>query len=172
MASVYKRNRIWYVDYRIDGKRIRKKIGPSKKVAELELKNIELKLARGELEIVERKKKISDYVKEFTRFLEVNKKPKTTQRYLEVLSHFQSFLSYYPYVTLLSQIKSKAIEEYKQHRINHAMPKTVNFELGVLNYFFNLAIKYNYLSKNPVAEVEKLKWKRKEREETRPPPVS
>lgn len=162
MATIYKRNKVWYVDYRIDGRRVRKRVGPSKKVAELELKNIEVKLAKGEIGIFERNKKINEYVQEFTRFLEVNKKPKTKQRYLEVLSHFQDFLSNYPHITLLAHIQSRVIEEYKQRRIEHIMPKTVNFELGFLNYFFNLAIKYNYLLKNPVAEVEKLRLKKKQ----------
>ena len=48
MATIYKRKKIWYIDYRIDGKRVRRKIGPSKKVAEIELKNIEVKLSKGE----------------------------------------------------------------------------------------------------------------------------
>jgi site-specific recombinase XerD len=161
MAVIYKRNKIWYLDYRVDGRRIRKRVGPSKKVAELELKNIEVKLAKGEMGIVERKKKINDYIKEFTKFLEANKKPKTKQRYLEVLSHFQDFLLYYPHVTFLSHIQSKLIEEYKQRRIDQVMPKTVNFEIGFLNYFFNVAIKYNYLLKNPVTDVEKLKLSKK-----------
>jgi len=162
MDTIYERNKIWYVDYRVDGKRIRKEIGPSKKVAELALKDIEVKLAKSEIGIVERKKKIHDYIENFTKFLEVNKKPKTVQRYLEVISHFRSFLSSYPNITLLSQIQSKIIEEYKQQRINYVKPNTVNFELGVLRYLFNVAIRNNYLSKNPVTEVEKMKWKRKQ----------
>lgn len=162
MGTIYKRNKIWYIDYRVNGKRIRKRIGPSKKVAELALKDIEVKLAKSEIGIVERKKKIHDYIEDFTKFLEVNKKPKTALRYLEVISHFRSFLSNYPNITLLSQIQSKIIEDYKQQRINHVKPKTVNFELGILRYLFNVAIRDNYLSKNPVTEVEKMKWKRKQ----------
>ena len=40
MASIYKRGKVWYVDYRVGGRRIRNKVGTSKKVAELTLKNI------------------------------------------------------------------------------------------------------------------------------------
>jgi hypothetical protein len=60
MATIYKRKNIWYLDYRIDEKRVRRRIGPSKKVAEIELKNIEVKLSRGEVETIEKRKKLDD----------------------------------------------------------------------------------------------------------------
>ena len=156
MATIYKRKKTWYINYTIDGKRVRKRIGPSKKVAELELKNIEVKLSKGDVEPVIKKKRVDDYFEEIRKFVKVNKKFKTQQRYLEVLSHFEDFLSTFPYITYLAQIHSKLIEDYKQHRINFVKPKTANFELGTLNYFFNIAIKHNYLKKNPVANVERL----------------
>lgn len=39
MGSVYKRGKYYYLDVRIDGKRIRKKVGTSKRVADLALKD-------------------------------------------------------------------------------------------------------------------------------------
>lgn len=162
MASIYKRNKIWYVDYRIDGKRVRKRIGTSKKVAELELKNIEVQLAKGEVETLNRKKKLNEYIEEFIEFLKANKKPETQRRYLNALSNFQEFLADYPHVTFLSHITTRIVESYKQDRIKQAAPKTVYFELSLLNYFFNVAIKYRYILKNPIAEVERPKWKQKQ----------
>ncbi|RKX30139.1 MAG: hypothetical protein DRP46_06085 [Candidatus Zixiibacteriota bacterium] len=54
MRRIYYRNkkkggRIWFVDYAYQGRRIRKKIGPSKRLAELALKDIEIKIAKQEL---------------------------------------------------------------------------------------------------------------------------
>ena len=46
MGSVYKRGRSYYVDIRSDGKRIRRKVGPSKHLAELALKDLEVKIAK------------------------------------------------------------------------------------------------------------------------------
>jgi len=160
MATIYKRKKVWYIDYRIDGKRVRRKIGPSKKVAEIELKNIEVKLSRGEVETIEKRKKLDEFIDEFNSLLN-SKKSETKRRYSQVLSHFQEFLSEYPRSTLISQINCRTIESYKQCRLEHATPKTVHFEISVLNYFFNVAIKYNYLLKNPVSGVEKPKYKKK-----------
>lgn len=55
MARIYKyKNKngksTWFVDYFFKGVRHRKKIGVSKKVAELTLKEIEVKIAKGEFE--------------------------------------------------------------------------------------------------------------------------
>jgi hypothetical protein len=49
MARIYKRAPVYYIDYALNGRRIRKKVGKSKRVAELVRKNIEVKLAKGEL---------------------------------------------------------------------------------------------------------------------------
>ena len=46
MGNIYKRGKIWYIDVRSKGRRIRKKIGSSKKIAELALKDAEVKIAR------------------------------------------------------------------------------------------------------------------------------
>ena len=55
--GVYQKGKNWYKDYYVKGHRKRKKIGPSKKDAELSLKNVQVKNAREEyLGIFEEKK--------------------------------------------------------------------------------------------------------------------
>lgn len=49
MARIYKRSPVYYIDYALNGRRIRKKVGKSKRVAELVLQNLEAKLAKGEI---------------------------------------------------------------------------------------------------------------------------
>ena len=49
MGNVYKRGKVWYIDVRAKGRRIRKKIGSSKKIAELALKDTEVKIARDDI---------------------------------------------------------------------------------------------------------------------------
>lgn len=63
--GVYKKGKNWYIDYYVKGHRKRKKIGPSKKDAELSLKNVQVKNAREEyLGILEDKKLFDEYVQE------------------------------------------------------------------------------------------------------------
>ena len=46
MGTLFKRGRNWYIDVRDQGRRIRKRVGPSKEVAILALKDAEVKIAR------------------------------------------------------------------------------------------------------------------------------
>ena len=161
MPTIRKRGKIWYLDYRIDGKRVKRSIGPSKRVAELELKKIEVQLSQGDLKPPPQKKNLIEFFEELKKYIEVNKNQKTKIRYLEVLNHFKEFLKDYPGIIHLGQINSRIMEEYKQTRIEKVAPKTVNFELGTIGHFFNLAMKFNYISKNPVSDVEKLRLQQK-----------
>lgn len=51
MGAIYKRGKNYYVDVRVGGKRIRKKVGHSLKITELVLKDYEVKIARKEFDL-------------------------------------------------------------------------------------------------------------------------
>ena len=70
MGVIRKRGKIWYVDYVVNGRRIKKRIGSSKSVAELALKDIEVKIAKNELGFLP---KDSDLEKLFQEFIEYSK---------------------------------------------------------------------------------------------------
>jgi hypothetical protein len=68
MGRIFARNkkrggRTWYIDYFYQGRRIRKKIGPSKKIAELVLKDTELKIARKEFNLAPSEISVNECVK-------------------------------------------------------------------------------------------------------------
>lgn len=48
MATLRKKVNNYFIDYRINGRRMRKNVGRSKKMAELGLKDLEVKIARRE----------------------------------------------------------------------------------------------------------------------------
>lgn len=161
MATIYKRKDNWYLDYYYRGKRFKKAIGSSKKLAEFAKKDIEVKIAKGELGFIETNKKIKDFIPEYINYIRVNKRPKTAQRYIEIINNFELFLKDYPYVILLSDIKGALIEKYKAERIKIIKPVTVNYELRVFKALFAQAIKYGYLKDNPLALIENLKVTKK-----------
>ena len=76
---IYQRGKFWYIDYAYKGKRIRKRIGQSKKVAELTLKDIEVKIAKGEHLGIHDSKKIlfESYGNEYLEYAKTNKADKT-----------------------------------------------------------------------------------------------
>ena len=50
MASIYKRGKVWYLTAYVNGRRARKRIGKSKKLAEPAREDIEVRIAKGELD--------------------------------------------------------------------------------------------------------------------------
>ena len=93
MASIYKRGRIWYISYYINGKRVWKRVGPSKKLAELFQKEIEVKIAKGKLGWEEIKDPtFYDFKDEYLSYPKANTRPTTYTRYKEALQHFLGFL--------------------------------------------------------------------------------
>lgn len=157
MATIYKIARTWYLNYTIDGKRIRKRIGRSREIAELALKDIEVKLAKKEAGLLVRDIKLDKFLEEYTQYSKVNHRPRTFQRYQEAINHFRTFLKDHEHVKKLSQLTPRLFEQFKEYRLQKAQKRTVNFELKTLKYMLNLAIKWGYLKANPIKDVAMLR---------------
>lgn len=176
--QIYKRQGIWYVDLRINGRRFRKKAGKSKHLAELALKGLEVKAERNQLGFLEQKNiRIKAFLDEFVKYSETNHRSATTVRYRSVIKNLNQFLALTPSINTLRDFTPEILEKYKQYRKTATITKngkpldkvkgtsqqkgaksyTVNFELGTLRTIFNLAIKQRYLETNPIKEVGFLK---------------
>jgi site-specific recombinase XerD len=179
VGSIYKRGRIWYVDVRAGGRRIRKRVGTSKKVAELALKDAEVKIARDEFGFAKNDASVDKFLDKFLEYSEANHSKATLDRYRAVIDHLKRFLKEKPEIAFLSQITAKELDEYKVFRKGEwvnpngdrvtseedvteytrrgARAHTVNFEIGTLRTIFNMAIKWGYLRDNPTKDVVRLK---------------
>lgn len=152
---IYQRGEIWYIDYIFQGKRFRKRIGKSRKVAELTLKDIEVKIAKREhLGIQETSKILFDnYAEEYLKFAKTNKSEKSyTLNITNIKALNQFFKGKY-----LSGIKPQDIEAFKAERIKTVQPATVNRDLACLRHMFNKAIQWGYLSSSPMKGIKLLK---------------
>ena len=158
MASIYKRGKVWWLAYIIDGKRIQKSIGHSKKIAELAKSDIEVKIAKRRAGFFVSDKRLTDYIPQFLSYVRVHVKPSTTKRYVQIINHLSDFLG-----TLedppakLSQITPPIIEQYKLHRLGFVKPQTVNYELTCLHHFFRYAVEMKYIQSNPTQEIKKIR---------------
>jgi len=158
MATVRKRGKTWCIDYRLDGKRIVKAIGRSKRIAELALADIQIKIAKRRTDLFTIDKKLSEYIPQFLSYIHVHSKPLTTRRYTQVTEHFSNFLD-----TLedpprnLSQIRPPLLEQYKVHRLDSVKPQTVNTEVTLLHHFFRYAVEMKYIASNPTQNIKKIK---------------
>ncbi len=156
MASIYKRENVWYLSYRVGGRRVRKSVGKSKKLAVLAQKEVEVRLAKKKLGWEEiRDSTFCDFQEEYLQYLKANTRPTTYVRYRKALQHFTDFLqSYGTPSPKLSQISFQLIEEYKQERGKAVKPSTVNIELKVLRALYNFAIQCKCARENPVSKVD------------------
>src|SRR4030067_1984487 len=103
---VFKRGKSWYVDYRVNDKRIMKSFGRQKAMAELYGKDLELKEARGELGLVEQKITLQEFVGKYLEYCKTNK---STSTYVVDKNRLKQFLEFLPSIriTRLKDIDSE-----------------------------------------------------------------
>jgi len=180
MGRIYQRNKVYYIDVMDRGKRIRKRVGTSKRIAELALHDAEVKIARGELGFDDPELSLKDLFSRFIEFSQTNHRASTTSRYQAVIDHFNRFLKEKRSdVTQLSELKADVIEGYKTFRRNEwvnpngstvesekdveeytrrgARARTVNLEVDAIKRILNLAVEWGYLRDNPLKRVKSLK---------------
>ncbi len=179
MGSIYKRENVWYIDVRAGGRRIRKRVNSSKKIAELALKDAEVKIARDEFGFAKNDISIEAFMEKFLAYSQANHSPATFKRYRAVIDHFRKYLRQRSDIVFLSQVKAREIDEYKvfrkgewvnpngdpvkcdedvsDHTRKGARAHTINFEIGTLRTIFYMALKWGYIKENPAKGVVRLK---------------
>lgn len=153
MARIYrdKKTGIYYIDYTIEGRRIRKSLGTrDRKLAELKLKEIEIEIAKGRLGFQPSIDKW-DFFDVYSKYVKVNKSKETARKDIYVL---EKFFKWVP-VDKLDKITVRHVESYKNYLVLHCnlSKTTVNIHLRHLKSAFNHAVKFGYLSKNPFEKV-------------------
>lgn len=164
-----KRGKIWWYEFRFDGKRYRLSSKVSNKNEAREIAAAyRTALAKGEVGIVERKA-IPNFKKAMKDFLDWSEKehaakPATYRRYktssVALLKHFKD--------VSLDKITPDEVEKYKTARLNQfrtvrseqgrkatsekIKPATVNRELACLRALFNHVIKGDVAVKNPISK--------------------
>jgi integrase len=154
---LYLRNRVWYLDYRspLNGRRVRRRIGYCKKDAELALKEIELKILKGEFaESTEPKRAaFNDLCKEYLTFSKAHKTRQSHRRDTISVKHLLKIFR----GKLISQITARELDHYMNLRRAKVKPATVNREFSCIKHMFTKAIQWGYLSENPLQPVKKFK---------------
>ena len=157
MACIYKRGGRYYLDYRANGKRVRKSVGTNKRLAELALKEVEVQLHKGILPAALPKKELATVIDEFLEFYKAAVKPNTFRQCKWVVLRFQKHLESIPFITLIQHVQPHHIEQYKMKRMQQRKPCTVNYDLKALNGLFGYAERLGYITENPVSKVKKVR---------------
>jgi integrase len=155
MGTIFKKGKNWYINYRHRGKRRRKSIGPSKELADLVLKDVELRIAKGEwLGTVEEKKiRFKDYAQGWLQEHEIRLRPSTRA---EWESTFTKYLLPYFGDFYLPQIREADIEEFVG-TLSHLSKKRINNILVPLKTLFKTARRRQEIRENPCEYVRPLK---------------
>jgi integrase len=156
IMGIFKRNGNFWIDYYdAEGRRHRKMIGPQKNVAQIALKDVKVKIAKGEyLGIFEEKKTFfKDFSEKYLKMVQPNLSPTSYARFEGIIINhlkpaFQSFLY---------KISKKQIQEYIQKRSEEVEPATVNQEIKRLRHILNKAIEWGYLKENPCKGIKNMK---------------
>jgi integrase len=144
----------WYIDYRLNGRRFKRRIGPNKKLAEQVLMDIEVKQAKGDYLGIHEVKKVlfSDCLGEYLEWAQVNKAPNTYAMNRYYADRLRETFSGY-----LSALTAKQVENYKVKRRATVSPATVNRELALLKHMCTKAVEWGSLKVNPLRSVRLLK---------------
>jgi len=152
---LYQRNDVWYIDYSFQGKRIRVKIGKSKEMAELALKEIEVKRAKGEFTGIVELTKIKFKVLA-KKYLEFSKANKSENSYRTDKGFVKNLMAQFGEEEII-RITALDVENYQMARKNEVSNITINHEITCLKHMFNKAIDWKYITQNPLSSVKKLK---------------
>ncbi|MFH1618621.1 MAG: tyrosine-type recombinase/integrase [bacterium] len=158
MARIYQRSKktggIWYLDYCVEGRRVRRKIGRSKRLAELALADTQVKLERKELGFGVRDKTLAVFIREYLEYSKSNKSPSSYLRDIQILRHLSENIR----VDKLASITAPKLESYKTHRQEQgAKPSTINREFNTIKAMLNKAVAWGSLSGNPARTVKKFR---------------
>jgi integrase len=158
--GVFKKNGSWWIDTYLNGERIRRKVGPDKRTAELAEKNLKVKAAQGEWLGIHRAKRVTfkAFCKEFLA-KQAGKAEKTVLSY-KVLSncHLIPALG----ARHLSEIRPKQIEDLMQEKADTLAFSSVNLLLQRLKTILNTAVRWGYLKESPARNVKPLRVPEKE----------
>ena len=180
MGRIFKRENIWYLDVRVKGRRIRKRVGKSKRIAELALRDAEVKIARDEFGFTQNDITVNALITKYLEYQGTNNRDSTLRRYRAVMDHLRDYLAEQrPDVISISQLTAEIMEGYKSFRRNAwdnpngqpvkseldvashtrkgARARTVNLEIDAVKAMLNQGIKWGYLRENPLRWVKPLK---------------
>jgi integrase len=154
--GIFKKQGNWWIDFYHQGKRIRRKVGPSKRVAEMALADVQVKKAKNDFLGVCEPKKIlfKDFAAEYLNYSKANKARSSYERDVTTI---QKHMVPVWGDERMDRITSKMIEDYKLKRVEHVVASTVTRELFTVKNMFRKAVEWGYLKDSPAAPVKKLK---------------
>jgi integrase len=154
---VFKRGKNWYADFVVNGRRKMKSFGCHKKMAELFLKDLELKKIRGELQIVDERISTTDFFREYVEYCRSNKAVYTALVDERRMKTWERYLTEHG-IAKLKDITPLVVEGFKSQILAKGdSPVTFNRYLELLKAALNKAVEWELLRENRLRGFKKLK---------------
>ena len=157
---LYKRNRIWWYSYTLDGKRVQKSThSTNKQTAQLVVSNLAIKLDRikAGLETHEtiHRVDLKTFQSEMIQYIETRHDGRTPQTYIQRLNSFLEFLEQNHFV-YVNELDNTVVESYVNYRIGKVKNSTINNDLTMLKAVFYKAQRLKLIKDNPFVGVSEL----------------
>lgn len=157
MATIFKRGRFWYIDYRQNGTRVQRSLGvTSKRLAEIKRGEIELNIERGLLGLGKRVESSKAAFDGFTAEVLEKKSPPWKKRAKQLLRSFREWAESKPELNI-ARLSTSEIEAFLRNRLQDVATKTLNEELSMIKRFYRWLVDREYLVKDPAAPIDRLK---------------
>jgi len=160
MATLYQRDDQYYLNYSINGKRVRKAVGSNKKEAEILLKELRYKLFKGDIKPTRPDFPILYFFKKYLENCHSRLSQGTYIRYSNAIKHLERFFTTHHPIQYISQINKGALQEYilfRQDNKPKPRSKTINIELTVIRAALTWAVDNDWLPTNPASRLKLLK---------------
>jgi site-specific recombinase XerD len=155
MASLYKRNNVYWVSFYKDDKHYCRSLKTQDRSTAIYLKSkIEQEITEGKYIIHETDPSCDKILKEYLNATEHYKVKKTCK---DDEARIKSFISWAG-ITNINQITEKKLQDYLNHRINNKITlNTANRIIASIKAWLNFAVRRKYLFNNPIKDFKKYK---------------
>jgi site-specific recombinase XerD len=140
MASLYKRNGVWYAAFVLDGRRVCRSTKTTRKPDALRFLS-----QFHDTPPKPRVASFSGFLQDFLAFSQSNHAPSSYRCYKRVCKDFLSFAGNVP----IDAVGPVDIEKFKIARLKTVKPVSVNIELRMLKAAFGYAVKWGLIEKSP-----------------------
>ncbi len=152
--GVFKKVNNWYIDYYVEGRRKREKIGPSKKQAVIVLDKRRVQIAENKFLDVKKNEMVL-FKDMASLYLEAYSKPnkKSYRRDISCVNNLNPVFG----GRYIHEIIAVDIEKYKLKRQEKVSNATVNRDVACLKHILKKAVEWGKATQNPAANVKLLK---------------
>lgn len=154
MASIRKDDKtgIYYIDLRIDGKRIRRSLETrDRTIAKMKARIIRREIAGS---LLASSNSIADYELEYFTWAKSIKAPRTIEVEKSCFKMFREITN----INNLSNINNHSIDKFISYITQKNSPATANYYIRTLRSIFNTALRWNYMAENPFRSAKLLRF--------------